>query len=326
MRVKGQPLLSTIRELCGMCYTCVRECPAKAIQVSEGQASVLTDHCIGCGNCLRVCSRKAKQVLSSVAAVQTILRCKTPDSPPIVALFAPSFPVEFPAGMGPVIQKLRAMGFDAVQEISFAADLVAHRYAEILARSSQPSEGHYIATTCPAVVSFVERYAPEQVSRLIPVVSPMIAGARIAKRIYGPKCQTVFIGPCIAKKSEADHEEVRGDIDEVLTFRELRELMALAPPPESPTKTESLNATFDPPLGGYGSLFPISHGLLKAAGIHEDILQGDVDPQFLSRWDEPAKRCGRCLPHLVVGDDRSSGIPGDFAGACHHENRLRAKP
>ena len=65
-QLANKQLVTTIREKCRMCYTCVRECPAKAIQILDGQASVIQTRCIGCGNCVTVCSQNAKQVLSGI--------------------------------------------------------------------------------------------------------------------------------------------------------------------------------------------------------------------------------------------------------------------
>src|SRR5512137_2242986 len=85
------PLVTTIRERCRVCYTCVRECPAKAIRISGGQAEVMVERCIGCGNCVRVCSQNAKHVLSSIDAVRELLA----RSDRVAAIIAPSFPAEF---------------------------------------------------------------------------------------------------------------------------------------------------------------------------------------------------------------------------------------
>ena len=84
-------LVTTIKEHCRVCYTCVRECPAKAIRISEGQAEVLSERCIGCGNCVRVCSQNAKEVLSSISEVELLLAGKSK----VAACLAPSFPAEF---------------------------------------------------------------------------------------------------------------------------------------------------------------------------------------------------------------------------------------
>jgi len=272
-------LVKTIKELCRVCYACVRECPAKAIRISTGQAEVISQRCIGCGNCVQVCSQNAKQVLSAAEAVETLLQT-SPRPFRLAAMVAPSFPSEFAElTHTQLVGMIRALGFDAVHEVAFGADLVARAYADLLARSNGR---HFIATNCPAIVAYVERYHPELVGALSPIVSPMIAMARVLRRAHrrseaaGPAAaadlKVVFIGPCIAKKGEAMSENVPNDVDEALTFTELRGLFerrGLRPENVVPTD-------FDPPHGGAGSLFAICRGLLQAADIHEDLMAGEV--------------------------------------------------
>ena len=87
----GEQLVSTIADRCRACYTCVRDCPAKAIRISGGQAEVVAERCIGCGNCVQVCSQKAKQVYCSIPEVRELLA----GSRRTAAIVAPSFPAEF---------------------------------------------------------------------------------------------------------------------------------------------------------------------------------------------------------------------------------------
>ena len=260
------PLVTTIKERCRLCYTCVRECPAKAIRIASGQAQVLVDRCIGCGNCVRVCSQRAKQVLSGIERVEQLLRGKAP----VAALLAPSFPAEFTdIEYEFLIGMLRNLGFSRVHEVGFGADLVAAEYKKLLAETS---DRRYIATTCPAIVAYVERYYPHLVPSLAPVVSPMVATARALRRIDGNGMKLVFIGPCIAKKGEAESEQIEGEIDAVLTFIELREMFHRhAVKPESVAPSD-----FDPPHAGTGALFPISRGMLQAAQLGEDLLTGEI--------------------------------------------------
>lgn len=249
-----------------MCYTCVRECPAKAIRIMEGQAEVIAERCIACGNCVRVCSQQAKQQRSSMEEVETLLT----SGRPVAACLAPSFPAEF-AGVayGQVVGMLRALGFRYVQEVAFGADLVARQYRRLVGDTN----GHrYIATTCPAICGFVERYYPERVDCLAPIVSPMIATARVVHRLHGPEVAVVFIGPCIAKKIEAQSEPVAGEIEAVLTFPELRRMLAA----RGVSEANVAASEFDTPHGAAGALFPISRGSLQAAAIREDLMSGDV--------------------------------------------------
>ncbi|MHB8970525.1 MAG: [Fe-Fe] hydrogenase large subunit C-terminal domain-containing protein [Pirellulaceae bacterium] len=145
---------------------------------------------------------------------------------------------------------------------------MAAAYKKLLANSN----GHqYISSSCPAVVGYVERYHPDLVHCLAPIVSPMVALARYLRKQQGD-LKIVFIGPCIAKKNEADDEHLRGEIDAVLTFRELRDLLD-SPNHASPEVEPS---DFDPPYGGSVALYPISRGALQAAGFREDLMTGEI--------------------------------------------------
>ncbi len=260
----SKPLVTTIKYKCRTCYTCVRECPAKAIRISDGQAEVIPERCIGCGNCVKVCSQNAKQVHSSIPNVRQILKSKDK----VVAIVAPSFPAEFfDSNYRKILGKIKSLGFDYINEVGFGAELVARKMKELLEKSDKK----YIATTCPSVFGYIKRYNPELLSNLAPVVSPMIATARVLKKIHGNQLKVIFIGPCISKKGEAYADEVKGDIDDVLTFYELKKMFELFP-----ENLEHPEVEFDLPLAGKGNLFPIRRGMLATAEIEEDLISGDV--------------------------------------------------
>ncbi|MGC9453775.1 MAG: [Fe-Fe] hydrogenase large subunit C-terminal domain-containing protein [Phycisphaerae bacterium] len=259
-------LVRTIGEHCRVCYTCVRECPAKAIRISDGQAQVIPERCIGCGNCVRVCSQRAKEVLDSTSDVRRLL--KSDDK--VAACLAPSFPAEFAdCDWHNVVAAVRAMGFDYVCEVGFGADLVARQYRQLL---SDDPQGRYIATSCPAIVAYVERYYPDLVDQLAPIVSPMVATARVLRELHGEDLKVVFIGPCIAKKGEAASRNVPDEINAAITFAELRNMLREA----GVGLDDAGESDFDPPHAGPGALFPISRGLLQAAKIDEDLIDGQV--------------------------------------------------
>jgi signal transduction histidine kinase/iron only hydrogenase large subunit-like protein len=264
--VSEQAYITTVEERCRMCYTCVRECPVKAIRITEGQAQVIGERCIACGNCVRVCSQNAKAIRSTAYEVQALLA----SGQNVAACIAPSFPAEFiDMDHTTLVGMLRELGFHAVVEVAFGADLVARQYWELLLTCN----GHrYISTTCPAIVNFVERYYPELVPTLAPIVSPMIATARALREIYDKNLKIVFIGPCIAKKMEAKGESVAGEIDAAITFSELRELFSTSG--IDPAHVEP--SDFDPPRGSAGGLFPVSRGVLQAANLREDLLTGEI--------------------------------------------------
>ncbi len=260
------PLITIVTDKCRMCYACVRECPAKAIQVQDGQAQVVQPRCIGCGNCLRVCTQNAKQVRDDSERMFNILE----SGAKVAALVAPSFPAEFDdVRPGTLVAMIRSLGFDSVHEISLGADLVAQAYKKLL---DEDPDGRYIATPCPAVVSYVRKYHPRLIPNLAPLVSPMVAMARVLRSEVGEDLQVVFIGPCVAKK-RASVDFIHHEFEAVLTFAELREVFAArGMKPEDFAGDDD----FDPPYGGLGMVFPISGGLLQAADLKQDHLSGDL--------------------------------------------------
>ena len=268
MLIGEDGLVTTIKERCRRCYACVRECPAEAIRIVDGQASVISSRCIGCGNCFRVCSQNAKQAFGEVDRTFDLLA----SSDHVMAIVAPSFPAEFTdLDEGQLVAMIRKLGFAGVYEVAFGADLVARAFAKLLARDGG---GRYIATPCPAVVSFVRKYHPDLTPSLAPIASPMVAMARVLHdaAMHGPEAKIVFVGPCIAKKGEAAHADILFEVDAVLTFGELRQMFAereIAP-------ADGADDSFDPPRGSMGSLFPLARGLLQAAELPEDLMTGEI--------------------------------------------------
>jgi len=261
------PAVSTISEKCKRCYTCVRECPAKAIKVEEGQAVVIEDRCIACGNCVRVCAQHAKHIKDSTGHVKRLLAWH--DN--CYACLAPSFPAAF-EGVSPlhVVAGLRKLGFESVWEVAFGAELLSGEYTKLF-EEAQRTGSSVIATPCPAIVAYVEKYMPKLQSSLAPLVSPMIATAR-AIRKHAQDAPIIFIGPCIAKKNEIHDPCVTDEVNALLTFGELKELFDVAGIDLASLRESS----FDSPRCYLGRTFPISGGLLKASGLGTDILESDI--------------------------------------------------
>jgi two-component system NtrC family sensor kinase len=253
-------LVYTIKELCRTCYTCVRECPAKAIKIVGGQAEVIDERCIACGNCTKVCSQGAKVFLNTTDRVLNLLD----SGKDVVAMVAPSFPAEFQefSDFRIIIGMIKALGFKYINEVSFGADLVADRYKRLVEENKQ----YYVSSDCPSIVNYIKHYHTNLVDNLAPIVSPMVAMSRVVRAKYGNDIKVVFIGPCVAKKAEST------EIDEAITFAELREMFDLYKiNPESVTVSD-----FDPPLGGRGAIFPVTRGLLQTANINDDAITGNI--------------------------------------------------
>jgi signal transduction histidine kinase/iron only hydrogenase large subunit-like protein len=284
----------TVEEICKKCYSCVRSCPTKALQVRGGQAEIIEDFCISCGYCVNVCSQGAKRVTSSLGSVKAILG--SPGHK--YALLAPSFPAAF-LDLPPerLVGALRAAGFDGVMEVALGADLVSFQYNKIFRDlvDSRPDD-FLISTPCPAVVQYVEKMLPELAPHLAPVVSPMEATARVIRRKIDPDAKVVFIGPCVAKKVEAWRS---GEVDAVLTFSELVDLFADATiDPRSASPMEFL-----PPHANLGRIYPVTGGLLKAAAIDDDLLES---PVYVVEGQDRVMEILRVLSERVKSGERTT--------------------
>lgn len=258
-------IVTTIGQKCKRCYSCIRECPARAIRVINGQAVVIEERCISCGHCVKVCSQNAKKIMSDYERVLfELLPTRN-----CAVIIAPSFPASFSDNYKSVPAALKSAGFKYAAETAFGADMISRRYEELISKSNG---GTVISSPCPAVNNFIEKYFPEIVPQLAQVVSPMIAMGRYIKKNYGPETKVVFIGPCIAKKSEYMDDEVSDAIDAVLTFKELKDLFGHfgIDPAELP------ESEFDPPHSFMGKVFPLTGGLLKTANARNDILEKEI--------------------------------------------------
>ncbi len=210
-------IVFTNKAQCRDCYRCVRACPVKAIRMQGGQASVDVDRCVACGTCIRECPQQAKTYRRDLTAARALLAGEAP----VAVSIAPSF-----AGLMEDWKRrrlpsaLRRLGFVRAAETAIGAWHVARQTARRLAE--EPDRPH-IATACPAVVNYVERYHPDAAKWLTPIVSPMVAHARLLRKSLADGVKVVFVGPCVAKKDEADRDAMLGEVDAVLTFEELFE-------------------------------------------------------------------------------------------------------
>ena len=196
---------------CVNCYKCIRHCPVKSIKYSTGQAQIVSDECILCGQCFVVCPQNAKEIRNDVPSAMELIK-----SGPVIASLAPSFVANYPGATVATMEKaLKQLGFTGVEETAIGASIVKTEYERIIAEGKQEV---IISTCCHSVNTLVEKYYPEVLPYLATVVSPMQAHCQKIKQEH-PGTKTVFIGPCISKKAEAD--AYPGYADCVLTFEEL---------------------------------------------------------------------------------------------------------
>lgn len=262
----ARQVVFTNKARCRDCYRCVRVCPVKAIQMRQGQAYVVDARCIRCGTCVRECPQGAKSYRNDLELAKRLFAADVK----VAASVAPSFVAAFPDFQRHrVASALRQLGFAYVGETAVGAYHVAARTAAIVA--ARPERQH-VCTSCPAVVRYVEVYRPNLISALTPVVSPMIAHAKHIRRKLSGEVRVVFIGPCVAKKAEAERPEHAGVVDCVLTFAELREWLDQ----EHIDLTACEESAFDEAPEGEARLFPIEGGSVRTSGWTTDLLAGDV--------------------------------------------------
>jgi iron only hydrogenase large subunit-like protein len=244
-------------------------CPVKAIELKHSAEIPFIEpsKCIGCGACIEVCSPDAIQYASSVDHVDFLLKSDAK----VTALVDPSISAEFDdiTDYRKFVRMITEMGFDYVHDVSFGVDLVAHEYNDLI---SNFLGKYYILSNCPPVVSLIRKFHPQLIDNLAPIVNPMIASAKVARDLYGTEVKIVYIGPCIGAKELTNALDAKSPVDEVLTFTELRKLFDKFGIKESNIEFSDFNE----PRGYKGSLYPISTGILQAAGINQDLLSGSI--------------------------------------------------
>ncbi|MBQ8953358.1 MAG: 4Fe-4S binding protein [Clostridia bacterium] len=235
---------------CKNCHKCVRNCPVKSIRFSAGQAHIIPEECILCGRCFVVCPQNAKQIVSEIEKVQVMLR----SGEAVYASVAPSFAANWRGvGIEGMREALKKLGFQDAEETAIGATMVKREYERMLAEESRDV---VISSCCHTVNLLIRKYFPDELRYLADVVSPMQAHCLDIKRRH-PEAKTVFIGPCVAKKDEA--EAYKGIVDAVLTFEELSGWLA--------QERIELKKLPDNDLNSRARFFPTTGGILKTMAL-----------------------------------------------------------
>lgn len=197
---------------CKNCYKCIRHCPVKSIRFSGDQAHIIGNECILCGQCFVVCPQNAKEIVDETEKVKVLLQ----SGAPVYVSLAPSFVANYDGvGIEAMREALKKLGFADAEETAVGATMVKTEYERMLREEQRDI---IISSCCHSVNLLIQKYFPQELEYLADVVSPMQAHCMELKKRY-PNAKTVFIGPCVAKKDEAEH--YGGIVDAVLTFEEL---------------------------------------------------------------------------------------------------------
>ena len=237
---------------CKNCYKCIRHCPVKSIRFTGNQAYIIGNECIMCGQCFVVCPQDAKQIVDETEKVRVLLQ----SGDPVVVSLAPSFVANYEgAGIGAMRDALKQLGFYDVEETALGATVVKTEYERLL---EEEKRDIVISSCCHSVNLLIQKYFPAELKYLAEVLSPMQAHCRsIKERIPGAK--TVFVGPCVAKKDEAQYYD--GIVDAVLTYDELTAWLK--------SENIEIRRETDSEEKSRARFFPTTGGILKT--MHTDL-------------------------------------------------------
>lgn len=232
---------------CKNCYKCIRHCNVKSIRFSGNQAHIIGNECILCGQCFVVCPQDAKQIKDDTEKVKVLLQ----SGAPVYVSLAPSFAANY-KGVG--IEEMRAalkkLGFFDVEETAVGATIVKTEYEKLL---KEEHRDIVISSCCHSVNLLIQKYFPTVLPYLADVLSPMQAHCKDIKK-RNPLAKTVFIGPCLSKKDEADY--YAGITDAVLTFEDLTKWLT--------AEHIELKAEIDHEEKSRARIFPTTGGVLKS--------------------------------------------------------------
>lgn len=243
---------------CRDCYKCVRTCPVKAIQIKDGSAVIIKDRCIFCGRCVAVCPNNAKKIRSDLSRAKVLMGTKDR----VICSVAPSFASEFQGREEQLLAALARLGFWGASETAVGAAYVSaaiDRYAK-----AHDGKCPWISTACPSVVEIVKKYHPDGAGYLAKVPSPLQTHCAYLRKLYGDDIGIIFIGPCAAKKNEADMAPGYPDI--ALTWDELRTWLS-----DEHISLDTVDTSqalrFIPAKAGVSAYYPVENGQIVTSEL-----------------------------------------------------------
>lgn len=289
---------------CKNCYKCIRNCPVKSISFSGTQAQILEDECVLCGMCFVACPQNAKEIRNDIASAKALIQSGTP----VYVSLAPSFAANYEhINMASMRKALLQLGFAGAEETAIGATVVKNEYDRM---ANEETQDVIIATCCHTVNLLIQKHFTEAIPYLAKVQSPMQVHCNHLKKAH-PGAKTVFIGPCISKKAEA--EDYEGIVDCVLTFDELDEWLQ--------AENITLEPTDEPDTdSGKARFFPTSGGILKSMQCEND--------RYSYMAVDGMSSCIHAIQDIIAGNIHNcfiemSACPGSCIGgpSMHHAHK-----
>jgi len=288
---------------CKNCYKCIRSCPVNAIAFRNDQAEIIHEECILCGHCLTVCPQNAKSVNSDIEKVKKSISKKEK----VYVSLAPSFASAFEHDEKWLYCALKKLGFTHIEGTANGAYQVSRQYEKLLEKKEMKN---IITSCCSSIILLIEKYYPQLIGQLAPVVSPMIAHAKMMRETYGQRIRVVFIGPCISKKDECNDLQNENQVDAVLTFDDLDKWFEEEGFYQSDEILDDMK-NFD----NISRIYPVPGGILKT-------IDKSYKKNYRSISVDGVERCMEVLDSIVEGNienyfiEMSSCTGGCIAGPC----------
>ncbi len=211
------------KDKCMGCINCIKRCPTQAIRVRSGKAAIINEFCIDCGECIRICPHHAKLATYDPLSVMDRYKYK-------IALPAPSLYAQFNNldDVNIVLRALLKMGFDAVYEVSAAAELVSELSRKYIEENIDKKP--FISSACPSVVRLISVRFPNLIEHILPIAAPVDIAASEAKKTAIEKTGlpsedigVIFISPCPAKVTALRYPlgYDKSDVDAVVAIKDI---------------------------------------------------------------------------------------------------------
>jgi Na+-translocating ferredoxin:NAD+ oxidoreductase RNF subunit RnfB len=257
----------------------------------KSSVEIIPDDCVLCGKCFVVCPQKTKNIRNDVPRIEEMIS----KGAKVFASLAPSFAANFPGvSAGSMKRSLLGLGFCGVSETALGATVVKREYEKIIAGGERSV---MISSCCHSVNLMIQKYFPDALPMLAPVVSPMRAHCAEIKREH-PEARTVFIGPCVSKKAEA--EMYPGAVDCVITFHELESWFA------SSGVTPEVSGADAAEIPGRARIFPIRGGILRS------MTENRADYSYIVV--DGAEKCVEAIKSVISGGIKNCFIEMSACG------------
>ena len=287
---------------CKNCYACVRACPVQSIKIKDEQATIMEERCIACGLCLKACPKNIKKIETELDKVQSFVKMKKT----VAVSLAPTCFGVFKDHGNRLVAALKKLGVTYVEETVVGAQYITEEYQ----RYQQKWMGKcYITSCCASVNLLIEKHYPKVIPNLIPVITPLMAHARLLKQKYGPQTKVIFIGPCLSKKIEGENEN---SIDAVLTIEELKiwfknEQIVWDELTDEPLDGANASQRMYPIVGGMSFCFTEKNDeieIVSVDGIQDciEVIEGIERGEFSHKFFELSACHHSCLGGPAIGD------------------------